>query len=72
MHLALDVTPHGALRLTFGEDVDPTTLENTCALDVADLGGVTLDDVAAVIGISRQRVEQLEKKALTKVAKRLG
>ena len=39
----------------------------TCALDVADLGGVTLEEVGDLMGITRERIRQIEEKALRKI-----
>ena len=39
----------------------------TCALDVADLGPFTLDEIGSLVGVSRQRVKQIEEKALRKL-----
>lgn len=44
----------------------------SCALDVADRGGVTRDDIGELMGLSRERVRQIEEEAVAKVAKRLG
>jgi DNA-directed RNA polymerase specialized sigma24 family protein len=44
-------------------------LPSTCALDLADLEGMRLEEVAMVMGMARQRIEQLEILALRKLAK---
>lgn len=44
----------------------------TCILDIADKGGVSLDYVGELLGISRQRVLQLETRALAKARKMLN
>jgi DNA-directed RNA polymerase specialized sigma24 family protein len=44
-------------------------LPSTCALDLAELGGMRLEEVAVVMGLPRPRVEQLEIAALRKLAK---
>jgi len=44
-------------------------LPSPCALDLADLGGMRLEEVATVMGMARPRVEQLEILALRKLAK---
>lgn len=58
-HLLIDLTVRGKLTSNHGTD-DPTTLAESCALDVADEGAASLDKIAAALGISRQRVNQLE------------
>jgi hypothetical protein len=35
-------------------------MPETCVLDVADEGGVTLETVAQIMGITRERVRQIE------------
>lgn len=66
-HLYLDVSPVGSIKLNH-PDKEPWELEETCALDVADRGGVTLDVVGRLVGITRERVRQIEAKA----ARRMG
>lgn len=47
-------------------------MPETCALDVADRGTEpTMDEIAALMNVTRQRVDQIEKQALRKLA-RLG
>jgi hypothetical protein len=68
-HLGVDVDPHsGALIINFG-GVDPTELHTSCVLDVADAraDGVTLDDVGALLNVTRERVRQIEARALIKI-----
>jgi hypothetical protein len=43
----------------------------SCALDIADRGGSTLEEVAAAMGITSERVHQLEKAARRKIRERL-
>lgn len=42
----------------------------TCVLDVADEGGLTLEAVGDVLGVSRQRIEQIEGVALRKLSRK--
>lgn len=39
----------------------------SCALDIADSGGVRLEDVGALMNITRERARQIEVKALGKL-----
>lgn len=63
-HLFLEVNPRtGSIRMNF-VDKEPWELAETCALDVADRGGVTLEDVGGWLNLTRERVRQLEVHAL--------
>lgn len=67
-NLFLDVTARGGLRIPFGED--PASLADmpeTCALDVAERGGMTLEQVAQVQALTRERVRQIEVNAMRKL-----
>ena len=44
-------------------------MPSTCALELADIGGMRLEEVAMVMGMARPRIEQLEILALRKLAK---
>ena len=66
-HLYLDVSPRtGSIKLNF-PDLEPWEMPESCALDVADLGGVTLEVVGALLNVTRERIRQLEVKALAKL-----
>ncbi len=41
----------------------------TCVLDVADLGGSTLEEVGELLGITRERVRQIEARAVSRIKK---
>jgi hypothetical protein len=59
-HLAVDITHAGAIK-QYG---DPLEMEETCALTVAEQGGVTLQQIATWWGMERERVRQIEARAL--------
>lgn len=66
-HLYLDVSPKtGAIKLNF-PDLEVWELEVSCALDVADMGGITLEDVGVIMNLTRERIRQLELKALARL-----
>ena len=63
-HLYLDVNPRtGTIKLNF-PDLEPWELEHTCALDVADDGGHTLEQVGDITNLTRERIRQLELRGL--------
>ena len=65
MHLWSDVTRTGGLKLNF-PDREPWEMpeHESCAVDVADAGGATLDRVGVLINLTRERVRQLQEMAL--------
>lgn len=50
-----------------GKRVDLEHARETCALDVADRGGISLKEIGALLGVSRARAEQIEVLALAKL-----
>ena len=63
-HLALDVNPRtGAIKLNFPA-LEVWELPETCALDVADRGGITLEEVGEITNLTRERVRQVESRGL--------
>ena len=66
-HLYLDVNPAtGSIKLNF-PDKEIWEMEETCALDVADRGGITLEEVGAIMNLTRERIRQLEMSGLSKL-----
>lgn len=67
-HLYLDVSARtGAIKVNF-PDLDVWEMTETCALDVADRGGTTLEEVGAIMNLTRERIRQVEVKGLAKLA----
>lgn len=66
-HLYLDITPAGGITLNF-PDLELHEMAETCALDVADRQGITLEHVGSLMNLTRERIRQIEVKA----AARLG
>ncbi len=66
-HLYLDVNPEtGSIKLNF-PDLEPWELEQTCALDVAERGGITLEEVGEIMNLTRERIRQVEVRGLRKL-----
>ena len=66
-HLYLDVNPNsGAIKLNFPH-LDVWEMAETCALDVADRGGITLEEVGAILNLTRERIRQVEVRGLAKI-----
>lgn len=63
-HLYLDVdASNGSIKVNF-PDLEAWDLAETCSLDVADRGGVTLEEVGAIVNLTRERVRQIEVRGL--------
>lgn len=75
MHLLLDVAEDGRLFMT--RDLDEGDADSivdalrempeTCALDVAAAGGMTFEQVAVLMSMRKQSVDQVEKRALERL-----
>jgi len=51
---------------------EPGEMRWSCALDEADRKGLTLQEVASRLGVTRERVRQIEEKALRKISRATG
>lgn len=69
-HLYLDVNPEtGSIKINFpGRELDE--LPETCSLDVADAGGVVLEELGVLMNLTRERVRQIEDRALAALRQR--
>lgn len=66
-HLYLDVNPvTGSIKLNF-PDKEVWELAETCALDVAERGGITLEEVGEIMNLTRERIRQVEVSGLEKL-----
>jgi hypothetical protein len=66
-HLYIDVHPvRGSIKINF-PDVEVWEMTDTCALDIADRGGITLEEVGVIMNLTRERVRQLETQGLSKL-----
>ena len=64
-NLALNVSHVGTIKMAPEGDM-------SCALDAADEGGLTLAEVGRVMGLTRERVRQIEVAALAKLMRKVG
>lgn len=66
-HLYLDINPEtGSIKINF-PDLEPWDLQHTCALDVAEQGGITLEEVGEIMNLTRERIRQVEVRGLLKL-----
>jgi hypothetical protein len=65
-HLFLEVRRSGGLTLAW-PTLDPWDLPETCSLDLADGGGMTLEQVGLRLNLTRERTRQTEEAALSKL-----
>jgi hypothetical protein len=71
-HLYLDINPKtGSIKINFPE-LEPWELAHTCALDVADNGGLTLEEIGLITNLTRERVRQVEVRGLLTLKSRSG
>jgi len=62
-HLALGVDEHNGNIKLVHPSLDVSDMRTTCALDVADDGGATLDGVGVLMNLTRERIRQIETQA---------
>lgn len=68
--LFLDISPTGSIILNFPH-LEPGQMpaDRSCALDLAERGTMTLEEIAIVTNLTRERIRQIELKALVKRAR---
>lgn len=66
-HLYLDVNPEtGSIKVNF-PDLEVWEMKETCSLDVADRGGITLEEVGEILNLTRERIRQVEVRGLLRL-----
>jgi len=66
-HLYLDVNPAtGSIKINF-PDREVWEMEQSCALDIAERGGITLEEVGSIMNLTRERIRQVEVNGLEKL-----
>lgn len=66
-HLYIDITDVGSLKINF-PDLEPWELNHSCSLDVTEGGELTLDIVGARMNLTRERIRQVETRAMHRLA----
>lgn len=66
-HLYLDVNPsNGNVKLNF-RHIDVWEMAETCSLDIADAGALTLREVGNHFDLTRERIRQLETSGMKEI-----
>jgi len=65
-HLYLDVFEGGELKINFkGVEIDK--MPYTCALDVAEQGGIDLESIGNALDLTRERIRQIIEEGLSRI-----
>lgn len=64
-HLYLDVTRRH-LKLNH-PDIEPGDMRDSCSLDLAERGGMTLEEIGWVMNLTRERIRQIELSVIDKI-----
>ncbi len=70
-HLYLETKPTGAITVSWPH-LEPWEIPETCALDVAECGQHTLDEIGDLLNLSWERVRKIEKVALSQLQEDYG
>lgn len=70
-NLFLDIRQDGILRLNF-PGKEPEDMYQSCALDLAEDGPRTLEQVAIIMGMSKERARQIEDAVMKKLRPMVG
>ena len=65
-HLAYHVTATGSIQATH-PDVPLEAMPVTCALDAAEVGPLSLDEIGEIMNLSYEAVRRIERAALAKI-----
>ena len=60
----------GALKINF-PDTDISELEHSCALDVADEGEMTFEQIGGLLNLTRERIRQMTNQAVGSIGEKI-
>lgn len=68
-NMFLDVTRQGAIKFNRGDGTvdDILRMKKSCALDIADEGGIVLEETASLLRLTRERIRQIEFVAIARL-----
>lgn len=71
-HLGLDVFSNDQLKINFkknpkADEVDFDRMQSTCALDLAETGGMDLEQIGDALNLTRERVRQIVEESFQKI-----
>ncbi len=69
-HTMLTVTDCGSVKMNY--ELEDIHQHKTCLLDMTATGDQTLEDIGRELGLTRARVQQIEKDSLNKLAHDIG
>jgi hypothetical protein len=70
-HLYLDVNEAtGSIKINH-PGLEPWEMTETCALDIAERGGLTHEEIGHLLNVTRERARQLEEAGLKKLVRDL-
>ncbi len=70
-HLYLDVSRDtGAIKINF-PDTDISELEQSCALDIADDGEMTFEQIGGLLNLTRERIRQMTNQAVGNIGEQI-
>ena len=66
-HLYLDVNQEtGSIKVNF-PDLEVWEMKETCSLDVADRGGLTLEEVGEILNLTREAIRLIEVRGILRL-----
>lgn len=68
----LRVTNSGQIRFNVWKEPEDVPADKSCCLDLADHGPQTLETIGEIVGLTRERIRQIENAGLAKIVQTVG